>query len=60
MKNTNYSVFIAHGVEGVHNDTANMKRAEEPFNFTTTSFQAWTHPSTGLNTVQWKVCGYIK
>ncbi len=60
MKNTNYSVFIAHGVEGVHNDTANMKRAEEPFNFTTTSFQAWTHPSDGLNTVQWKVCGYIK
>ena len=60
MKNTNYSVFIAHGVKGVYNDTANMKRAEEPFNFTATSFQVYTHPSDGLNTVQWKVCGYIK
>lgn len=60
MKNTNYSVFIAHGVKGVYNDTANMKRAEEPFNFTVTSFQVYTHPSDGLNTVQWKVCGYIK
>ena len=60
MKNTNYSVFIAHGVKGVYNDTASMKRAEEPFNFTATSFQVYTHPSDGLNTVQWKVCGYIK
>ena len=59
MKNTNYSVFIAHGVKGVYDDTANMKRAEEPFNFTVTSFQVYTHPSDGLNTVQWKVCGYI-
>ena len=59
MKNTNYSVFIAHGVKGVYDDTANMKRAEEPFNFTATSFQVYTHPSDGLNTVQWKVCGYI-
>lgn len=60
MKNTNYSVFIAHGVKGVYNDTASMKRAEESFNFTATSFQVYTHPSDGLNTVQWKVCGYIK
>ena len=60
MKDTNYSVFIAHGVKGVYNGTAYMKWGEEPFNFTATSFQVYTHPSDGLNTVQWKVCGYIK
>lgn len=60
MKNTNYSVFIAHGVKGFYNSTAYMKWGEEPFNFTTTSFQVYTYPSDGLNTVQWKVCGYIK
>ena len=60
MKNTNYSVFIAHGVKDFCNGTAYMKHGEEPFNFTTTSFQVYTYPSNGLNTVQWKVCGYIK
>ena len=60
MKDTNYSVFIAHGVKGVYSGTAYMRWGEEPFNFTATSFQIYTHPSEGLNTVQWKVCGYIK
>ena len=59
MKNTNYSVFIAHGVKGCYSGTAYLRWAEEPFNFTATSFQIYTHPSEGLNTVQWKVCGYL-
>ena len=59
MKDTNYSVFIAHGVKGCYNGTAYMKWGEEPFNFTATSFQVYTYPSDGLNTVQWKVCGYL-
>ena len=36
-----------------------ISKNEEPFNFTATSFQVYTHPSNGLNTVQWKVCGYL-
>ena len=59
MKDTNYSVFIAHGVKGCYSGTAHLRWAEEPFNFTATSFQIYTHPSEGLNTVQWKVCGYL-
>lgn len=59
FKDTNFSVFINHGVSGSYANTVSGRHADEPYNFTTTGFKADTYPAAGLNTIQWEAKGYI-
>lgn len=56
---TDYTVIINHGVSGAYTNTVSGRHADEPYNFTTTSFQVDTFKSNGVNTIQWRAFGYI-
>lgn len=60
MKDTNYICLNSRGVDGYYSSGNYGRHDDEPFNFTTTSFDVYGHSAVGLNVVQWKVTGYLK
>lgn len=60
MRDTNYLCLNSRGVVGYFSSANYGRHDDEPFNFTTKSFDVYGHPDAGLNTVQWEVKGYIK
>ena len=60
MEDTNYLCLNSRGVTGNYRASIYGAHDSEPFNFTTTSFDVYGYPADGLNTIQWKVTGYLK
>ena len=60
MEDTNYLCLNSRGVTGNYRASISGAHDSEPFNFTTTSFDVYGYPADGLNTIQWKVTGYLK
>lgn len=58
-KDTNYTVLINHGVSGAYYTNIYGAHTDEPYDFTATSFKAWTYPAAGVNNIQWYAFGYI-
>lgn len=58
-QDTNYTVLINHGVSGAYYAGIYGAHTDEPYDFTATSFKAYTYPAAGINSIQWYAFGYI-
>lgn len=58
FKNTDYNLLINHGVSGSFGNNIAGWHGDEAWEYTTTSFQAKTYNSNGLNWIVWSACGY--